>query len=186
MFKLQSLSKHSPFNTIHLLRHFFHCLKQFWTHQFWYLLLLLLFFASPLPHQQNVSLWGCFSSGETKTKSWLSEIGWIQRMRHRGHVVFVKPAEHSLWCGQVHLWITHHEMGKHVVRALKKNLLNPNPASHNNTCWCTDTHELWDHSPSGRSLCYKGPMLQKIILVFWQAPIFSRVIVEVFLLFFSQ
>ena len=38
----------------------------FWTHRFWCLLVLLPFFVSPLPHQQNISLWGPFSSGETK------------------------------------------------------------------------------------------------------------------------
>ena len=29
MFKLQSLSEYSPFDAIHLSRHFFHCSKQF-------------------------------------------------------------------------------------------------------------------------------------------------------------
>ena len=40
-----------------------------WTHRFWCLLVLLPFFVSRLPHQQNVSLWGIFSSRETKRKS---------------------------------------------------------------------------------------------------------------------
>ena len=40
--------------------------NSFWTFRFWCLLVLLPFFVSPLPHWQNVSLWGLFSSGETK------------------------------------------------------------------------------------------------------------------------
>ena len=46
---------------------FSHCSKSFLSHQFWCLLVFLdIFFASPLPHQQNVSLLGLFSSKETK------------------------------------------------------------------------------------------------------------------------
>ena len=39
-----------------------------WTCQWGCLLVLLPFFVSPLPHQQNVSLWELFSSGETNTQ----------------------------------------------------------------------------------------------------------------------
>ena len=46
--------------------------NSFWTRQFWCLLVLLPFFISPLPHQQNVSFGGLFSSKETK-KSHLRE-----------------------------------------------------------------------------------------------------------------
>ena len=41
------------------------------------------FFVSPLPHGQNVSLWGLFSSGKQKV-IW-GKIEWIQRMGHRVH-----------------------------------------------------------------------------------------------------
>ena len=53
MFKLQSPSKYSPFV-------FSTAQNSFWTHRFWCLLVLLLFFVLPLPHLQNVSLWGLF------------------------------------------------------------------------------------------------------------------------------
>ena len=39
--------------------------NRFWTYRSWYLLALLPFLVSLLPHQQNVSLW-LFSSGDTK------------------------------------------------------------------------------------------------------------------------
>ena len=70
MFKLQSPSEYSPLDAIHLSRCFFSTAQnRFWTHLLWCLLVLLPFFGwfvSPLPHQQNVSLGGLFSSGETK------------------------------------------------------------------------------------------------------------------------
>ena len=66
MFKLQSPSKSSPFDAMHLLRPT--AQNSFRTHQFWCLLVLLLFclFVSPVPHWWNVSLWGIPSSRETK------------------------------------------------------------------------------------------------------------------------
>ena len=56
-------------------------------------------------------------------------------------------------------------MGKRVERAFKKHSLSPNTASHNNASCYTDAHEFLEHSPSRGSLCYKGPTLQKIILL---------------------
>ena len=61
MCKLQSPSKYSPFDAIHLSRLFFIAQNCFWTHWFWYLLVLLLFFVLPLPHQQNIYIWGLCS-----------------------------------------------------------------------------------------------------------------------------
>ena len=52
-------------------------------------------------------------------------------------------------------------MGKCIERVFKKNLLKLNAASHNTTNWYTDTDGFLDHSPSGGSLNYKGPTLQK-------------------------
>ena len=67
MFQLQTPSNYFPFYAIHLSRSFFPMAQNsFWTHWFWCLLVLLLFFVSPLPHWQSVSLWGLFSSRETK------------------------------------------------------------------------------------------------------------------------
>ena len=55
-------------------------------------------------------------------------------------------------------------MGKCVKWVFKKNSLKPDAASHNSASWYTDTDEILKHSPSRRSLYYKGPALQKIIL----------------------
>ena len=44
MFKLQSFSKYSPFDAIHLSRLFSTAQNSFWTHRFWYLSVLLLVF----------------------------------------------------------------------------------------------------------------------------------------------
>ena len=58
-------------------------------------------------------------------------------------------------------------MGKYMERVFTKNSPKPNAASRNNASWYTDTDEFLEYSPSGGSLYYKGPALQKIILVFW-------------------
>ena len=94
MFKLQSSSKYSPFNAIHLLRHFFHCSKQVLN-----LLILMPCRASAVfcftfstsakcfpwrPHQ-NVFLWGLFSSRETKSLRVRS--GQYRGWSNKGHAV---------------------------------------------------------------------------------------------------
>ena len=90
--------------------------NSFCTCQFGCLLVLLLFFVSPLPHLQNISLWGLFSSRETK-KSCLGW-DWVKRGgRAQGSCCFGSTtAEHSAPCGQVCSCITHHEMGKCTER----------------------------------------------------------------------
>ena len=55
-------------------------------------------------------------------------------------------------------------------RVFRKNSLEPNAASHNNTSWHTDTDGLLEHSPSRGSLCYKGLALQKVVPVFCILP----------------
>ena len=52
-------------STLHFMRYtywdfFFTAKNSFWTHWFWCLLVLLPLFVSPLPHEQNISLWGIF------------------------------------------------------------------------------------------------------------------------------
>ena len=75
--------------------------NSFWTRWFWCFLVLLSFFILPVPHQQNVSLWGLFSSSKTKNTT-RGEIRWIERVRHGGHAIFwSKTAEYSARCGQV-------------------------------------------------------------------------------------
>ena len=66
--------------------------NSFWTHRSW-CLLVLPFFVSPLPHWQNISLYGLFSSIETKK----SHSGWDQvigRVGLGGHAVL--NTQHSV------------------------------------------------------------------------------------------
>ena len=88
MFKLQSPSKYSPFDAIHLSRHFFHCSEQF----------LNLSILMP----SRVSAIFCFTSSTSakcfplkiffiwrnkqKNSLW-GEIRWIGRLGHGGHVI---------------------------------------------------------------------------------------------------
>ena len=138
--------------------------NSFWTHRFGGCLVLLPFFISPLLLWQNVSLWGLFSSRETK-KVTRGEVRWVGRvMMFLVKNCWTLSAEwagalvnHPSWNGQMH-W-----------KSLQKNALKPNAASHNNTSWYMDTDGFLEHSPSGGSLCYKGPALRKIIL-FWGGP----------------
>ena len=76
VFKLLSPSKYSLFDSIDLSRHFFTTQNSFWTRRCWCLLVLLSFFVSHLPHWQSVSLWGLFSSRETKKHIVQGKIGW--------------------------------------------------------------------------------------------------------------
>ena len=43
--------------------------SSFWIHRFWCLLVPLSFFVSPLPYQQDISLWGLFFTQGNKKKS---------------------------------------------------------------------------------------------------------------------
>ena len=85
--------------------------NSFWTHQFWCLLEFLLLFISPLPHQQNVSLWRIFHPKKQK-KIAQGEIGWIGRWG-MGVIRFLvknwtiskvwpgEPLSHPSWHGQM-------------------------------------------------------------------------------------
>ena len=79
-------------STLHLMhytyQHIFSTAQDsFWT-WFWWLLVLLPFFVSLLPRQQNISLWGPFSSRENNKKVTQDKIRWIGRVGHGSHVVF--------------------------------------------------------------------------------------------------
>ena len=67
MFNLQSPSKFSPLDAVHLLRRF-PLLRTVFDLINVDVLVLLPFYVSPLPHQQNASLGGIFSSRETNKK----------------------------------------------------------------------------------------------------------------------
>ena len=122
-FKLQSPSKYSPLDAIHLSRCFFHCSQQFLN-----LLILRPFSASAIFYFISSTLAKCFplrifffSSRETKK---VMQWEWNQMNRAGGawgsSYFWSKTAEHSAPCGQVCSWITHHEMAK----ALKKSSKN--------------------------------------------------------------
>ena len=158
-------------DAIHPSRHFFFlCSNQFWTCQFWCLLVLLLFFVSSLPHQQNVSLWGHFSSGETKRKVACSEIRWIGRVGHGGYVIFGQKLLNTQ-CSMSGCTLKSHAL----KQSSTKNSLKPSTASHHNASWYTDTGGFLEHSTGG-SLYYKGPALQKIISILGGPTSYVRVL----------
>ena len=76
--------------------------NSFGTHRFWCLLVLLLFFVSPLTSAKRFALRTFFIQGNQK-----SHLGWDQVSREGGEwescSFCSKTAEHSSWCGQVHL-----------------------------------------------------------------------------------
>ena len=170
MFKLQSCSEYSLFDAIHLLKCFSTAQSSFWTCQFWCLLVLLPFFVSPFPHQQNVSLWGLFHPGKQKKGTW-GRIGWIGRVGHRGQAGLSQKllnAPHAVRAGAL---VNHPSWnGQMCCKILQKNSLKLNAASHNNASWYTNTDGLLEHSPSRASLYYKGPAFQKVLLFFWGPP----------------
>ena len=155
MFNLQSSSKHSPFDAIHLWRPFFHCstwvlnlsiLMPFSVSAF-----VCLFFISPLPYHKMFPFENFFHPAKQKN----SHSGWDQVNREGGtwgscHF-WSKTAEHSVCCGQVR-----YEIGKCIESLQKNNSLELNAASPN-TSWYTDTDGFLGHSPSGGSRYYKGP-----------------------------
>ena len=85
MFQLQSRSMYSPFDAIHLSKHFFHCSKRFSTHQFLCLLVLLLFSLFHFFHFGKCFPLRTFSTRETNKNSLSgAKIRWIGRVDHVG------------------------------------------------------------------------------------------------------
>ena len=142
-------------------------LLSLWTHRFWCLLVLLLSFVSPLPHQQSISLWGFFSSRKTNKKYHSGGIGWIERLGHRGHAVFGQKllnTQHSVggWARKSAIM----KWANVLKESSKKSPLKLNAASHNNASWYIDTDGFLEHWPIRGSLYYQVPALQKIIPFF--------------------
>ena len=106
MFKLQSLSKFSLSDTIHLSRFFFplHYIV-FWACQFWCLLVLLSFFCfTTSTSAKHFPLRAFFHPGR-QTKVAGGEIRWLGRVGHRVMTFWIKNC--SAQCGQVCLLINH-------------------------------------------------------------------------------
>ena len=94
MFKLQSPSKYSPFDAMHLLRHFCHCSQQLLN-----LLILMLFSASAIFCFTSSTLTKCFHLRTffiqgNKQSHW-GEIGWIWRVKDGGHAFFGKKLQNT-------------------------------------------------------------------------------------------
>ena len=92
-----------------------------------------------------------FSSRETKSHSCAKRIG-------HGVIPFLVK---NHWPFSLVLSIMR---WTNLLKEYLKKFSEANAASHN-TSWCTDTDGFPEHSPSG-SLHYKGPTVQKIILLF--------------------
>ena len=164
MFKLQSPSKSSLFDAIHLSRCFFSPAQKFLNSS-----ILMPFSASAIFCFTSSTSTKCFPlktffiQGNKKRR-----LRWWDQVNREGmgkRVMLFLVKNFGTLSGQVCSQITHHEMGKHIERVFQKNSLKLNAASRNNTSWSTDTDGFLEHSPSGGSLYYKRPALQKIILV---------------------
>ena len=152
MFKLQSPSKYSPFDAIHLSRCFFHCSKQFLNS-----LILMPFKKAFLPFSVfwigKESFENSFHSGK---KSLLRvRLGEYAGWNIVGMPYLVKHCwtRSTVWAGA--LINTHHEMSKHAE--CSKKFTEAKHSLSNSTTWYTDTEGFMKLSPSRGSLYYKGP-----------------------------
>ena len=170
MFKLQSPSKCSPFDAIHLSRLFYHCSKQFLKASVWMpcsasavFLFHLFLFGNTFPFEDF------FHLGKQNKVCW-GEIGWVGRVERGVTPFWWNTAEHSAQCGQVCSQITHHEMGKCVESSKKICQSQTQPLT------ATPAGALirmgsWNTHLVGGSLYYKRPTLQKIIPGFINSPL---------------
>ena len=131
MFKHQPLSMYSPFDTIHLLRHFFHCSKQFLNSS-----ILMPFSAAALfcftssTSAKRFPLRTLFFRGNKKSRSGQDQVNKECRA-WASHHFWSKTAEHST-CGVGRCPRTS-QNGQRWCKSLQKNSLKPSIASHNNT-----------------------------------------------------
>ena len=161
MFKLQSSSKYSPFDAIHLSRHFSTIQNSFWTCRFWSFSASAIFCFTSSTSAKYFPLRTFFTQGNKK-KVTQGKIRWIGRVGHRGHAAFWSlTTEASVQCGQV--LVNHPSRNGQTNGVFRKNSLKPNAASHNNATWYTHTDGLLEHSPSKGSL-------QKVISVWGASP----------------
>ena len=150
MFKLQSPSKYSRFDAIHLLRLFFPLLKTVFKH-FDFDAFLLPFFPTSPTSVKHFSLRTFFIWGNKK-KSHQVWLGDLERVGHKHHTVLVKNCWtlSVMWAGAL---VNHPSWNERTCwKSLHKNLLKPNAASHNNTSWYTDIDRFLEHSPSQGNL----------------------------------
>ena len=155
---------------VHLLRHFFHCSKQFlnsWILMSFTASAVFCFTSSPSAKHSSLRT---FLSGETKKH----RLGWDHVNKgggEWGHAVFGQKLVNTVQCG---LCAPKSPSVKRLnslkESSKKKNSLKLNTASHSNTY--NDTDGFLKHSPGGGNLYYnKGPTFQKIIWVFGESPL---------------
>ena len=135
MFKLQSPSKYSPFDAVHLMRHFFHCSKQFLN-----MLILMPFSAfatfcfTSFMSAKHFPSCTFLIQGNKWTKEVIGgERGWIGRVGYGGHAILGQKLLNTQCgmgrCGQVNNPSWNGQM--HWV--FKNNSLKLNAACHNTT-----------------------------------------------------
>ena len=146
--------------------------NRFWTRWFWFLLVLLLVFVSPLPHQQTISLWDSFfSCGQTKKESYLGKDQVIGRVGHRGHAVFgqkLLTTQHSVVrCAHKSPFMK----WANTLKESSKKFTDAKCSLSQYASWSPDADGFVEHSPRRESLYYKGPTLLKITLGFFGSPL---------------
>ena len=174
MFKLQSPTKYSPFDAIHLSGHFFYHSKQSSNSS-----ILVHFSSSDVfcftsSTSENVSLWGLFPSGGTKKKS-LGQDQVNREGREWGsHAIFGQKllnTQHSV--GRCTCKSPIMKQANMLKESSKKIHWRTEAASHNNSSWYTDADRFLEPSSSGGSLYDKGPAIWKIIPIFGGSPLIA-------------
>ena len=161
MFKLQSLSKYSPSDAIHLSRCFFHCSKHFLNSSIFMPFSASAVFLSHLFHISKTFLFeDFFHPGNIKSfsgRDWINTEGGGQ-----GSCRFWSKLPNTQ-CNVGRCTRKSPIMKWANALSLQKNSPKSNAASDNNASCYTDTCGFLEHTPSGGSLYYKWPTLQKII-----------------------
>ena len=168
--KLQSPSKYSPFDAIHLLRCFFHCSKQFLNSS-----ILMPFSVSAIfcftssTSAKHCPLRTFFHSGKQQKKVPLGKNRWIGRVGYGGHAVFGQKLV-NIQCSLGRCSCKSHIMKWKVLKKFSKNFTEAKRS-------LSQQHQLvhwyrWapENTPSRERLYYEGPTLQKIIAGFGGSP----------------
>ena len=165
MFKLQLPSQFSPFDAIHLSRHFLHCSKQFLN-----LSILMPFATSAIFCFTSFTSAQCFPLRTFFTRENKRSCSGQGQVNREGGV----PG--SCWFGS-NCWMLSVDRKSstmkwaNTLKEASKEIHWHCTQSLSQVSWCTDTEGTLEHSPSGRSLYYKGPALQKIILGYFGSPL---------------
>ena len=143
-------------NTLHLMQYtyqdvFSTAQNSVWTRQFWYLLVLLLFFVSSLLHRQNIFLWGLLSPGETKKKSPGARLGEWERSG-KGVMLFLVKNCWTLSAMWADMLINHPSWNGQTSESLQNKYTAVEHSFSQQHLLVHDTDVFLEHSPSGGSL----------------------------------